>query len=81
MRGLFIVLAGLLVAADRPTMGDTRSKPMPARGPLRIHPTNRMRRGTLRVTIPDPHGGVIDPGLIRHILRQAGITLEEWSKA
>jgi len=32
-----------------------------------------MRRGGLRLTI--------DPGLIRRILRQAGITLEEWMNA
>lgn len=40
-----------------------------------------MRRGSLRVTIPNPHGGMIDPGLIRRILRQAGITVEEWLNA
>lgn len=37
-----------------------------------------MRRGGLRLTVPNPHGGAIDPGLIRRILRQAGLTLEEW---
>lgn len=37
-----------------------------------------MRRGSLRLTIPNPHGGAIDPGLIRRILRQAGITVSEW---
>ena len=40
-----------------------------------------MRRGGLRLTIPYPHGGAIDPGLIRRILRQAGITLAEWMNA
>lgn len=40
-----------------------------------------MRRGGFRLTIPNPHGGAIDPGLIRRILRQAGITLDEWMKA
>jgi predicted RNA binding protein YcfA (HicA-like mRNA interferase family) len=40
-----------------------------------------MRRGELRVTIPNPHRGGIDPGLIRRILRQAGIPLEEWLTA
>ena len=40
-----------------------------------------MRRGDLRLTIPNPHGGAIDPGLIRRILNQAGITLEEWMDA
>ncbi len=37
-----------------------------------------MQRDDLRLTIPNPHGGEIDPGLIRRILRQAGITIEEW---
>jgi predicted RNA binding protein YcfA (HicA-like mRNA interferase family) len=40
-----------------------------------------MRRGRLRLTIPNPHRGAIDPGLIRRILRQAGFTLEEWLSA
>jgi predicted RNA binding protein YcfA (HicA-like mRNA interferase family) len=40
-----------------------------------------VRRARLRVTIPNPHGGSIDPGLIRRILRQAGITLDEWLSA
>jgi predicted RNA binding protein YcfA (HicA-like mRNA interferase family) len=40
-----------------------------------------MRRGGLRITIPNRHGGAIDAGLIRRILRQAGITLEEWMNA
>jgi predicted RNA binding protein YcfA (HicA-like mRNA interferase family) len=38
-----------------------------------------MRHGSLRVTIPNPHPGAIDPGLIRRILRQADISVEEWS--
>ncbi len=40
-----------------------------------------MSRDGLRLTIPNPHGGAIDPGLIRRILRQAGITLDEWLRA
>lgn len=40
-----------------------------------------MRRGGLRLTIPNPHGGGIDPGFIRRILRQAGITHDEWMNA
>lgn len=40
-----------------------------------------LRRGGLRLTIPNPHPGAIDPGLIRRILLQAGITLEEWLDA
>jgi predicted RNA binding protein YcfA (HicA-like mRNA interferase family) len=40
-----------------------------------------MRRGSLRLTIPNPHGGAIDPGLVRRILRQANVTVEEWNNA
>jgi predicted RNA binding protein YcfA (HicA-like mRNA interferase family) len=40
-----------------------------------------MRRDGLRVTIPNPHGSEIDPGLIRRILRLAGITVDEWLRA
>lgn len=40
-----------------------------------------MRRAGLRVTIPNPHGGAIDTGLIRRILRLASITLDEWMNA
>ena len=40
-----------------------------------------MRRAGLRITIPNPHGGAIDPGLIRRVLRQAGLTLDEWMSA
>jgi len=40
-----------------------------------------MRRGGLRLTIPNPHPGSIDPGLIRRILRQAGISVDEWLRA
>jgi predicted RNA binding protein YcfA (HicA-like mRNA interferase family) len=39
-----------------------------------------MRRGKLRLTIPNPHRGLIDPALIRRILRQAGITMDEWNE-
>ena len=40
-----------------------------------------MRRDGLRLTIPNPHGGAIDPGLIRRILRQSGITVDKWLDA
>ena len=40
-----------------------------------------MQRNHFRATIPNPHGGAIDPGLIRRILRQAGISIEEWLSA
>ncbi|MEW6447274.1 MAG: type II toxin-antitoxin system HicA family toxin [Bacillota bacterium] len=37
-----------------------------------------MRRGALKLRIPNPHQGDISPGLLKEILRQAGITKEEW---
>ena len=40
------------------------------------HP--QMRRGELTVTIPNPHKGDISVGLLQRILRQAGISREEW---
>lgn len=41
-----------------------------------------MRRGGLKLRIPNPHhGDVIGAPLLREILRQAGISAEEWDMA
>ncbi len=41
-----------------------------------------MRRGGRRLPIPNPHrGGDIAAGLLSRILREAGITEEEWDRA
>ena len=41
-----------------------------------------MIRGKLRVAVPNPHkSGDIDDSLLRRILKQAGVTLEEFNKA
>ena len=40
------------------------------------HP--QMRRGEVTVIIPNPHEGEIGVGLLRRILRQAGVSREEW---
>jgi predicted RNA binding protein YcfA (HicA-like mRNA interferase family) len=40
------------------------------------HP--QMRRGELTLIIPNPHQGDINVGLLQRILRQAGISREEW---
>jgi len=40
-----------------------------------------MRKGTVRIIVPNPHVGDIDPGLIRRMLQQAGISVEDWNKA
>jgi predicted RNA binding protein YcfA (HicA-like mRNA interferase family) len=40
------------------------------------HP--QMRRGDVTVIIPNPHEGDIGVGLLRRLLRQAGVSREEW---
>ncbi len=40
-----------------------------------------MKRGKFRLIIPNPHRGEIDPALIKEILKQAGISVEDWLKA
>jgi hypothetical protein len=39
-----------------------------------------MRRGTHTVPIPNPHTGEIGRNLLARILRQAGISREEWER-
>ena len=50
-------------------------------GPFAGGTRQGMRRGTFRLTIPNPHGGDIDPGFGRRLLRQAGISVNEWMAA
>jgi predicted RNA binding protein YcfA (HicA-like mRNA interferase family) len=40
-----------------------------------------MKHGGFRLTIPNPHGKQIDSVLVQEILKQAGISREEWLKA
>ena len=40
-----------------------------------------MRRGRLKLRIPNPHRGEIRAPLLKEILRQAGISGAEWDKA
>lgn len=37
-----------------------------------------MLRGNISVAIPNPHGSDIGPNLLARVLRQAGVTREEW---
>ena len=37
-----------------------------------------MRRGPVSVVIPNPHRGDIGIGLLNRVLKQAGVTREEW---
>jgi len=39
-----------------------------------------MQRGDITIAIPNPHRGDIDRGLLARILRQAGISREEWEQ-
>ena len=40
-----------------------------------------MVRGELRLALPNPHRRGIDDGLLRRILRQAGVTWEAFARA
>ena len=38
----------------------------------------QMRRGTATLIIPNEHDGDIGPGFLSRLLRQAGLTREDW---
>ena len=40
------------------------------------HP--QMRRGDVTLIIPNPHEGDISVGLLKRLLRQAGVSRKEW---
>jgi predicted RNA binding protein YcfA (HicA-like mRNA interferase family) len=40
-----------------------------------------MIKGGLVLTIPNPHSDDVGAGLLSKILRQAGVTKEEWERA
>lgn len=50
-------------------------------GPLQGGRHYFMKKGQLKVRVPNPHGEDISRGLIREILRQANIKPEDWEKA
>jgi len=41
----------------------------------------RLRRGSLKLRVPNPHVGDISIPLLKEILRQAGISEDEWDNA
>ena len=50
-------------------------------GPLSGKRHQFMQLGTLKIRIPNPHGGQeIGAGLLSEILRQAGIEKSDWDK-
>ncbi|MBI4764888.1 MAG: type II toxin-antitoxin system HicA family toxin [Deltaproteobacteria bacterium] len=40
-----------------------------------------MVKGNLKIRIPNPHGQDIANSLLREILRQAGISMNDWEKS
>jgi predicted RNA binding protein YcfA (HicA-like mRNA interferase family) len=48
-------------------------------GPISGGKHRFMRRGRRKVRIPNPHGSDIDVSLLAEILRQAGVTVEDWT--
>ncbi len=50
-------------------------------GPFPGGKNSYMKRGKFRLIIPNPHGSQIDSALIKEILKQVGITADEWMSA
>lgn len=50
-------------------------------GPFHGGKHSFMKKGKLTVRVPNPHGQDISRGLIREILRQANVNVEDWEKA
>ena len=48
------------------------------KGPYQEGKHPYMIKGNVSVTVPNPHDGDISPDLLMRILRQAGISREEW---
>ena len=50
-------------------------------GPFQKVPHPFLWKNGVRLTIPNPHQGDIDWHLMKRILRQAGISSDEWDQA
>ncbi len=40
-----------------------------------------MARGRLKLFLPNPHGGELSTGLVTRLLREVGVSEEEWEQA
>ena len=40
-----------------------------------------MTRGSVRLILPNPHRPDISDALLHHVLRQAGVTRDEWEES
>ena len=49
-------------------------------GPYPGRRHQHMEKGALRATIPNPHRGDISRDLLRRILRESEISIEDWEK-
>ncbi|MBM3883595.1 MAG: type II toxin-antitoxin system HicA family toxin [Planctomycetes bacterium] len=47
-------------------------------GPIAGGKHAQMRRGNVTLIIPNEHEGEIGPGFLSRLLRQAGVTRDEW---
>lgn len=56
----------------------TRLQELGFEGPYAGGKHPQMRRDDVTVIIPNPHEGDISVGLLSRILRQAGVSLNEW---
>ena len=50
-------------------------------GPIPGRRHQFMKKGELKVHIPNPHRSAVDGPLLKEILRQAGIKSDEWETA
>ncbi len=49
-------------------------------GPFAGKKHSHMVKGNVQLTIPNPHGGEIGVNLLKIILKEAGISRDEWLK-
>jgi predicted RNA binding protein YcfA (HicA-like mRNA interferase family) len=49
-------------------------------GPTSRGKHQNMKKGNITLTIPNPHKGDISKGLLARILREAGISREDWER-
>ena len=50
-------------------------------GPLPGGKHQYMVKGSMKLPIPNPHGGDIGVGMLREILNETGVSREEWQQA
>jgi hypothetical protein len=63
------------------TGADSPSEPAGFSGPFAGRNHEFLERGAVKVRIPNLHEGDIDVGFLRRLLRQAGVSDEEWEGA